>query len=119
MDRYAALTLVAAAYERLPDDLRAAFDDRRNVDLEIKDRPTFWDRRRGIPRDTRGVFVQVDPRQLADDPDTDDAPPAAGKIILYLGNIKPCNVENVAGILAHEAAHALGLDEAQVEAMGL
>lgn len=64
---------------------------------------------------TRGLFLGFDAEPSDDE--TDDADPPVGVILLFAESLP--NDEAVKLTLCHEIGHALGMDEAEVEALGL
>lgn len=110
-----ALEAVADALERLPPAVGAAL---RRLSVHVASCPTPAEVAAGIPANVAGVYLEPDPRSLPPT-DDDEPPPPSGGIVLYLDNIRPLDAAGVQAIFLHEAAHALGLDEAAVEAVGL
>lgn len=108
-----ALAIVRETIENLPPEVISAL---RDVDVMVKTHVTPEEIRLGIPASVAGVYVERD-RQGEDD-DTEERKKLR-VIVLYLDNVIPCDADHIRGVFAHEALHALGLDEARVEAAGL
>ena len=98
-----ALRAVAALLERLPP---AVYHAVAGLEVTVADRPGPGALARGVPADTAGIYLQPDPRTL-DPTEDDEPPPPAGRIVLYLSNIKPLDVHGVQAIFMHEAARKL------------
>jgi hypothetical protein len=109
-----ALQAIAELLGRLPAPVYQAVA---GLEVTVADRPGPGALARGVPADTAGIYLAPDPRTL-DPTDDDEPPPPAGRIVLYLANIKPLDAHGVRAIFVHEAAHALGLDEHALEAVG-
>jgi len=87
------------------------------IEVIVSDHPTPGAVRSGVREDAAGLFVEPDQRTL--DPTDDDEPaPPRGWIVVFLDNIRPLDGPGVQAIFMHEAAHALGLDEKHLEAVG-
>ncbi|MBV8982244.1 MAG: hypothetical protein JO086_15180 [Acidimicrobiia bacterium] len=111
------LALTASAWHLLPEEIRTAAQ---HVPILVRDKPTDREiAEYGIPAAVSGVFVDAgDVDQDAEGP-AGAAAPRTGVIVLYLDNIDPCTAEGIAGVLLHEASHALGLDDHHLEELGL
>lgn len=86
----------------------------RGLWLVVKPRPDREDLARGCLPDQRAAYFgrAVDPRLAP-------LEPADGEVTLFLENLAPLTEARIRVALLHELAHALGWDEATVEAMGL
>jgi Zn-dependent protease with chaperone function len=80
--------------------------------------------RLGLPElevhsDARGLFVGLPPElpYEEDEDDVADIQPPAGIVFLFAGNL--ADRSEVEIVLCHEVGHALGMDEDEVEALGL
>lgn len=132
------LTAIAARYkEELPSPV---YSDLRDVEVLIApdvasaraayasllfedDTPTADDLteiERDIPLHTKGLFIG-EPMEREEASNEDDGEESVtlpeGVIVLVASNID--TPEEAARILLHETAHAMGKDEAEVEALGL
>lgn len=86
----------------------------RGIRLRCKLRPDTGDLARGCLPDQRAAYYGC-ARELGDDL----GEVADGEITLFLGNLAPLTEARVRVALLHELAHAVGWDEATVQAMGL
>ena len=112
-----ATAAVASLVGRLPPLAQRALSA---ITLEVQEGlPDAEDMALGIPGDTAGVYVDAAMPQTDEDKDEAEERTPAGIVVLFLGNIKPCDAAGVQAIFLHEAAHALGLNETDVEGMGL
>ena len=113
------MKIAAVAYEmihELPEAIREAIAD---VQLRVMDAPTAeMVEDLGIDRAEPGAFVQrgEDPMPLTEGM-TEERPERV--IYLFAGNLQPATPARVREVLAHEIAHACGLDENEVrESLG-
>lgn len=110
----------------MPDSLRAALGEVAFITAaKPRDRVVrkyvarFGLRGLDLHDDARGLFVGIG-MELPYDEDEDDVAdiqPPAGIVFLFADNLS--DEEEVETVLCHEVGHALGMDEDEVEALGL
>jgi predicted Zn-dependent protease with MMP-like domain len=111
------LELGAEAFALLPEHVQ---DVLRRVPILLKHLPDEADRAIGIPADVAGVFVEdVSAEADRDDEDDTTTPVKRGRVVIFIGNIRPPTAEGVAGVMLHETAHVAGLDDEQAHCLGL
>jgi len=88
--------------------------------LRVKARPDADDLARGCEPSQLGAFYGW-ARELGRMGETalPDQRPAEGDVVLFLENIDPLTPENLRTVLRHELAHALGMEEEEIVALGL
>lgn len=107
---------VRAILSQLPKSLRRKLD---LVRVEHRPAPTLEDLERGATKEHKGYFFGVELEHVKTTELPDEEPPR-GVVVLFTGKIWPLDVEQIAKVLLHELAHALGYDHDVIEEeMGL
>ncbi len=110
-------TAADLAWDSLGDEVQAALEHVEIVLAATYDDPDLVTKGIGLPPDTRAVFIG-DQAELADEDDPgSEGTPAGGVIILVAAMLR--DDDDVRLTLLHEVGHALGLDEDEVENLGL
>lgn len=104
--------VIRQTMDELPGELRERLA---RVVISTVPRPTDGLQALGVAPGAKGAFLieQREPYAEAEPTDPDEP---SGSIFLFLDNIPPGELETV---LWHEVGHALGLNEYEVEALGL
>jgi predicted Zn-dependent protease with MMP-like domain len=106
-----ALDIIAAAIDALPEPMRSHLQA---IPVGVYAEPPPEHLYLGARADHAGAYFAPVPNHL-----DDEEPISRGAIALYLDRIRPLTVNEVCRTYLHEAAHALGMDEETVEALGL
>ena len=105
----AAHALISAWLDRLPDLVREKLEA---IPVDIYELVPETHLLAGVSESCAGSYVQADGYDIGD-----GLPP--GRIAIYLSNLKGRHADELLVTYWHEAGHALGLSEEEVEELGL